>query len=354
MKSRRKKILVLSLQKKSLSIYGQNVLTSFNSDEYDIYFSADSETQYQGKNAYPLRSYHSKIQFLILTAFYMPFSILISLRKFSRNYHTLFAPTDGLWNIFFVLAFLLLRKNIVITVHDARRHLGIENILLTKLTNFIRRRAHHLIFLTKDQQNILYEDLGLTQPYSIIPLGLFELSGVKPKSRHTTKNILFTGRIAKYKGVDILLEAAENIEEKYDKLVVAGEQLTEIKNTTSSKIEIIDDFISNDQLVKLLNQTDLMVLPYLEASQSGVLTLGINSEIPMICSRVNGLAEQLTEDECIFVPPGDATALADAITLIFSNTQKYYSIKEALKDKKNKMSWENISLEFLAILRAYN
>lgn len=348
------KILVLSLQKKSLSIYAKNVITSFTEDEVDVYYSEDSETQYDSGNAYTLKSYHNGLQFILMTAFYMPFKILTLLPKISRRYKILFTPTDGLWNIFFVLAFLLMRKKIVVTVHDARRHLGIENFLLTTINNFIRRRADHLVFLTKDQQQVLYDDLNLKQPYSIVPLGLFELEGVVPKTQHTSRNILFAGRVAKYKGVDVLIRAAEMVEADFDKLTIAGTHLEKIADTSSEKIQIINEFISNEKLVELLNASDLLVLPYLEASQSGVLTLGINSELPMICTRVNGLLEQLSEEECIFVAPDDVDALAEAIRSAFQDSKRYLEMKHLLAAKKSAMSWDKISGELRKTLISMN
>ncbi|MCS6940794.1 MAG: glycosyltransferase, partial [Roseiflexus sp.] len=63
---------------------------------------------------------------------------------------------------------------------------------------------------------------------------------------------------------------------------------------------------------------DAVVLPYLEATQSGVAQLAIGFEKPMIATSVGGMPETIRDGETgLIVPPGDSAALADAIVRFF-------------------------------------
>ena len=351
----KKKICVLSLQKAALSKYSKGMLTALDENTYDVYFSKYSETQYNGENAYPIKTYRNSWEFVLNSFFYIPLKVICLIPRFRRKYDILYLPTDGLWNIFFVIVFLFLKKKIVVTVHDARRHAGRDNIILKKLYNFIRYHADHLVFLTEDQRKMLYEDLQLkNKPYSIVPLGIFELEDVIVKEdniqKGMSKRILFAGRIIKYKGVDILIEAGEQIEDYFERIDIVGKCYYTLRDIKSKKINLHDKYVDDCTLANFLNEADVLVLPYLEATQSAVVTLGINSELPMICSRVNGLAEQLSERECVFVPPGDVAALAEAIRMLCTDDDLFFEKKRALGRLRQSMDWSEVSIKLKYIL----
>lgn len=83
----------------------------------------------------------------------------------------------------------------------------------------------------------------------------------------------------------------------------------------------------------------ILVLPYIDASQSGVLTLGIDSCIPMIISDLPGLREQL-DDKCAYwVKPGSSEDILKAIEW-YSVKENYEKIAQHLKDFKGKQNQE--------------
>jgi len=117
-----------------------------------------------------------------------------------------------------------------------------------------------------------------------------------------TGYILFFGRIDKYKGLINLLKAYSNICSKTNrKLVIAGKgEITEeeenIIKTIPSKIIFIHRYISDGEMIWLFQNASCTVLPYIEASQSGVLSMSYYFGKPVIVSNLEGLTE--------FVVPG--------------------------------------------------
>lgn len=88
--------------------------------------------------------------------------------------------------------------------------------------------------------------------------------------------------------------------------------------------------------------SDIMIFPYIEATQSGVATLSINYEIPSVVSKVGAFIEQFNEKSALFIEPNNHVELANAIKNLITNESLYNSIKGELHNVKNKYSWNNI------------
>ena len=91
-------------------------------------------------------------------------------------------------------------------------------------------------------------------------------------------------------------------------------------------------------MAELLNQSHILVLPYREASQSSILTLGISARIPMIITRVGGLMEQIGTDQCIFAEP-NSRSIANGIIQLIENRQLYNSIQTKLSKIPSTIAW---------------
>ena len=130
--------------------------------------------------------------------------------------------------------------------------------------------------------------------------------------------LLFLGRGVKYKGLENLIAAVADL--PIQQLTIAG-KMTYSLTATSEKIDIIDDYISEDRMKELLLSHHILVLPYTEASQSGILTIGIAAEMVMVISKVGGLEEQLASDAAIWVAPTVASLKAGLQELIGSRTR---------------------------------
>jgi glycosyltransferase involved in cell wall biosynthesis len=133
--------------------------------------------------------------------------------------------------------------------------------------------------------------------------------------------VLFFGRIFLYKGLDYLIRAAERLQQRLPNLKVtiagSGEDLGRCRTIirTPSLFEIRERFIPDEEAVELFQRADVVALPYIEASQSGVIAMALALGKPVIATDVGDFREAVTGPEPIglIVPRRDPDALAAAI-----------------------------------------
>jgi len=88
---------------------------------------------------------------------------------------------------------------------------------------------------------------------------------------------------------------------------------------------------------------DLVVLPYVSATQSGIVQIAYNYDRPVVTTDVGGLPEVVQDGRTGFlVPPGDAAALAAAITRFFDEDHAA-AFAAAVAQEKRKYSWERMA-----------
>jgi glycosyltransferase involved in cell wall biosynthesis len=146
------------------------------------------------------------------------------------------------------------------------------------------------------------------------------------------KTVLFLGRIKPYKGIEHLLAAFQQLvkrDAKY-RLIIAGEPkkgsedyLEEIRGIVArdfSQNEIIlkFQFIPDEQMELFLKAADVLVLPYKDIFQSGILFLAYTFGLPVVATDVGSFREEIVEGETGFVcRPGDVPDLADTLEKYF-------------------------------------
>jgi len=250
--------------------------------------------------AKPIRTYKkNKLSFALNTAFRLPF-ILFKIFLESRQYSALFCPYFHFWNLGFIMIFKLLRKPIIVIEHDGIIHSGDELPFQQFLINQCIKHATSLIFLTHFVKHRIPKHLLSNKHISIIPHGVFDFKGLDTSEKIFSPKpiLLFFGRVNKYKGIELLLDALFTIPpESFDRLIIAGKSsyrydLSAYSRDFLAKLEIYDEFLSQEKIAKIFNRAHILIMPYLEASQSGVASIAIANAIPTVCSDVGGLKEQ--------------------------------------------------------------
>jgi len=137
------------------------------------------------------------------------------------------------------------------------------------------------------------------------------------------RRILFFGYVRAYKGLPTLIEAMPLLPADVQ-LVVAGEiyhhdadhyRALAARLGVADRVVLLDRFVASKDLACCFGMTDLVVLPYWNASQSGVAPLAFVSGRAVVASAVGGLPDLIRPGETgLLVPPGDAPALAAAVT----------------------------------------
>jgi glycosyltransferase involved in cell wall biosynthesis len=247
---------------------------------------------------------------------------------------------------------------LVTTIHDIFRHPG-DNIT-TFGSEYTRRigfyRSQQLIVHTHQLKNILIEEFRIPQErVNVLPHGelgsLYQRRGSQNIQVREPYTLLFFGRILPYKGLKYLLEAmpliAESIPEV--KLIIAGrgQNIRQYfpNGYDEKRYEIINDFIPIEEVGNLFQRSTVTVLPYIEASQSGVAALSYGMGTLVVASEVGGLSEIVQhKKDGLLVPPRDVQALADAIICLLSDRSLQQRMQAAALDRcQQDLNWSNIA-----------
>ncbi|MDG1943050.1 MAG: glycosyltransferase [Halioglobus sp.] len=159
----------------------------------------------------------------------------------------------------------------------------------------------------------------------------YQVSELAQDSRETAREklglkgdvILFFGFIRPYKGLNVLLEAmASVLAERKCTLVIAGEiwgdpriytqQITRLG--IDEQVKLRGEYIPQLSVATYFLASDLVVLPYLSATGSGVVKLAYSYHRPVVVSNVDSLPDSVVPGQTGYiVPAGDASALANSI-----------------------------------------
>jgi len=174
------------------------------------------------------------------------------------------------------------------------------------------------------------------------------------------KNVLlFFGYVRKYKGLMNLIEALPLILEKVQNthLLVVGEfyddpkpYLNAIQGLGLEKnITIINEYVANETVHLYFTAANLAVLPYNEATQSGILSIAYGFSKPVVVTNVGGLAELVNDGGTGYIaPPHDITTLANVIIRYFNDNHEQFFSRN-IEAKKQENSFHNIRNIFSTI-----
>ena len=145
--------------------------------------------------------------------------------------------------------------------------------------------------------------------------------------------LLFFGYVRKYKGLNVLLDAMPEIIKKNPKakLLIVGEfydspdKYYEQINKLGIKdsINVVQRFVPNEEVGKYYSVADLVILPYLSATQSGVLNIAYGFGKPVIVTDVGGLAEDVIDGKTGYIiQPQDENEIIMAVSRFFEDRGK--------------------------------
>ncbi len=146
---------------------------------------------------------------------------------------------------------------------------------------------------------------------------------------------LFFGLIRPYKGVDVLLEAWRRADKP------AGAQLwivgmprmdvTSLRAAAAPNVRLALRFVSAKELAGTFQAADLIVLPYEEIDQSGVLFTALAFGRPLLLTAVGGFPEVAATGAAELVPPGDPDALAAALVTLLTDPARREQLAAAAR-----------------------
>ena len=189
-------------------------------------------------------------------------------------------------------------------IHDDKAHKG-EIFPPRWFVRQIIKRSDGLVFFSETVKSRLKtSDVEIF----VCSLPVLIKDGEQKPSNLVKDGLLFLGRIKDYKGIPILLEAYKLMPEPRMNLTIAGEG--NVTFDINTEVTFINRWLTNREVIDLLNKSKVLILPYTEATQSGVIPIAIDLRVGIVYSDVGGLSEQLSSyDRKVRVRPSSVSAL---------------------------------------------
>lgn len=198
------------------------------------------------------------------------------------------------------------------------------------LVRFALSPANHLITHSMSDRDELVALLS-GKAISVSPLPSLDEFSTRGAGTREGRTILFFGKVRKYKGLDLLLAAMPKVLSKIEcELLIVGEFYDSIekyrhlvrKLDIENRVRIDNRYVPNEEVPGIFSGADVLVLPYLSATQSGVARIALSNRLPIIASRTGGLSEAVIEGfNGMLFTPGDSSELADKIVEYFSGNR---------------------------------
>ena len=167
-----------------------------------------------------------------------------------------------------------------------------------------------------------------------------------------SKYVSFIGLIRKYKGLEVLINSFKYLKDENIKLIIAGEfydpvdrYLNIIKDLDLvDKIIVENNFLDSKKIRDYICACDIVIQPYIKASQSGITPVSYFYETPLIVSNVKGLKEIVQKDKSGQVFDKTSKSLAKAIlNSLKDDKQKVY--RANILKSKTKYTWSRFIQE---------
>lgn len=211
----------------------------------------------------------------------------------------------------------------------------------------------------------LREELGLDPAQvRVIPHGAFDYFTRLPEEKPLPPElegaegpvILFFGLLRPYKGLDTLLRAFREL--KGAELWIVGNPrmdlgpLRRLAAEAPGRVRFVTRFVEDAEVPAIFRRADLVVLPYRDAEQSGVLYTGLAFGKPLVLSAVGGFPEVAATGAARLVPPEDPTALAGALAGLSGDPAARERLAEAARQAAaGPYSWDAIASQALSLYK---
>ncbi|GHT07352.1 hypothetical protein FACS189432_02420 [Bacteroidia bacterium] len=266
------------------------------------------------------------------------------------------------YQLTYLLSEIAYRKKTLLLVHDPFVHSGeqsVSNKLLRKI--FFSMIPNKMLLNEKQKQKFITTyNQGKNQTFSSF-LGMYEY--LTCFTTEQTKNdnkfdILFFGRISPYKGIKYLLDAFVLITEqrKYNDitLTVAGSGDFDFDIYSYEKynnIKIINRYIQVDELANLINASSVVICPYTDATQSGVVMSAFAFKKPVIATKVGGLPEMIADGQTgVLIAPKNVSEIKDAILTLYNDRNLLKTMEKNIKKEyfsEGKRTWKVAASYFM-------
>lgn len=245
--------------------------------------------------------------------------------------------------------------------HDPIPHSGVTKKDAEENKKIINA-AEYIVVLTESFIPVIEKKYGRTRNEIILSRhGTMHYSQKKEIKKPTYNpdlpiNFLFFGRIDPYKGIDLLIKSFYNICKAgfIAKLTIAGKgdlnrYVDKIKS--NNQIKVINRYILDTEIDELFRvDNTVLIIPYKDATQSGVVSIAYEYMVPIIASDTGGLREQLMDGNAgVLIPPNSVSALQDIMIRFITDTSYYIEGVEKVYKYKAFFDWNTIAKDLIKL-----
>ena len=215
------------------------------------------------------------------------------------------------------------------------------------------------LVLSKGDYFILHSGKETAELRSILPdakymvnmhptYGFFKMREMRERSGKE-KRLLFFGLVRPYKGLKVLLKALQKLPDIY--LTVAGDfggtegDYEELLNDSSLKgrVDIHNGYVPDKDVQGYFENCDAVVLPYIDATQSGIAQVAFGFGKPVIATDAGGLPEVVTDSLTgVMVKAGDPEALREGILKFYGLKESGTDFKGNIEKDSERFTWEHL------------
>lgn len=266
------------------------------------------------------------------------------------------------WVVFWAPQFLTIilvlklfaRTKILFICHNIQEHEGRR--LKCLMTKWVLSRGDYFIVHSEEEKERLATAIGdrrvnvsFHPTYDVFNAGTISREEARKALGIAEENVLlFFGFVREYKGLTYLLQAMpEILAEVPVRLVIAGEfwedrdaylGLIE-KLGLADKVTIFSRYIPNEEMPHYFSASDLVVLPYVSVTGSGLVQLAFGFDTPVVASRIGALSEVVQDGKTGFlVPPESPSEIAEAVVRFFRDHRRE-DMAAAIKADRERFSW---------------
>lgn len=188
-----------------------------------------------------------------------------------------------------------------------------------------------------------------------------EIAHQKLGTDPTKKTLLFFGIIRDYKGLDILIDVFSKLDSSYQ-LIIAGEAYGDFEkyqakidqSPSKANIHVFNHYISDDEVTYYFSASDVCMMTYRSATQSGISGIAQHFELPMIATNVGGLKTAVIHEKTGYLVDSIEAEVLAKETQRFFESDSNALFRAELRKMKAENSWERFSekiIEFYETIR---
>lgn len=248
-----------------------------------------------------------------------------------------------------------LNPNTVVVCHNAEPH---EHAPWDRLLiRWALRRAKGMVVHSQRERLKLHRLLPTAAirvtphpTYAAFDSTTWTRAAARTALKYDGKMLLFFGLVRPYKGLLDLIEALALVDASVH-LWVVGEiwgsarvYLERLKALgLEQRVHFVDQYVSNDEAAMYFAATDVAVLPYRDATGSGVLQMAFGLGVPVIATKTGGMDEAVEDGVTGFlVAPRSASELGQAIQRFFGEDRSA-TFRAAIRQRQGRFVWENMT-----------